>query len=68
MKTIQEYIGSMMFGHTYHFMCDCVMHLDVTGTVVDWSISGQEVILHVDVDQKIVKIGLNHPHLTIEEV
>lgn len=57
-----------MFGHTYHFMCDCVMHLDVTGTVVDWSISGQEVILHVDVDQKIVKIGLNHPHLTIEEV
>jgi hypothetical protein len=40
----------------------------VEGEVVDWSMSGQELILHVQVQQKIVKIGLNHPHLTIEKL
>lgn len=44
------------------------MALDVTGAVVDWEESGSEIILLVSVDKKIVKIGLNHPGLTIEQL
>jgi hypothetical protein len=68
MKPIYEYIASLMIGSKYHFKCGCLIALDVEGEVVDWSMSGQELILHVQVQQKIVKIGLNHPHLTIEKL
>lgn len=44
------------------------MALDITGRVVDWEEHSTEIVLLVDVDKKIVKIGLNHPTLTIEKV
>lgn len=44
------------------------MPLDFVGQVVDWSLSGQEIILHISTGKKIVKLGINHPNLTIEEL
>lgn len=68
MKPIYDYIAEQFLGNTYHFKCDCLMALDFVGQVVDHSMSGQELILHVQTDKKIVKLGLNHPNLTIEQL
>ena len=67
MVPVYEYIGQQFVGHTYHFKCDCLLSLDVIGEVVDWSVINNELLLHVQVDKKIAKIGLNHPNLTIEK-
>jgi hypothetical protein len=38
------------------------------GTVVDYEISGYEIILSVSTDKKIIHIGLNTSSLTVEKV
>lgn len=69
MKTpIKKYIGNLFIGKSYHFKCDCVIPLDITGTVVDYEISNNEIILLVQHNSKIIHIGLNAPSLLIEEV
>ena len=68
MKPIYEYIAERFIGNTYHFKCECLMPLDFVGQVVDWSMSGQEIILHINKDQKIIRLGINHPNLTIGEL
>lgn len=68
MIPVHEYIAQLFIGHTFRFKCDCLMALDITGRVVDWEEHSTEIVLLVDVDKKIVKIGLNHPTLTIEKV
>lgn len=47
------------------------MALDITGVVLDYETTQHEIILHISLiseEEKIVKLGLNHPNLTIEEV
>lgn len=71
MMDIKKYIAEQFLGNTYHFKCDCLMALDITGVVLDYSLTEHEIILHIsliDEEEKIVKLGLNHPNLTIEEV
>lgn len=69
MKTpIKKYIGDMFIGKSYHFKCDCIIPLDIIGTVVDYEISNNEIILLVQHNSKIVHVGLNAPSLLIEEV
>ena len=68
MEDIKTYIAKQFVGGTYHFKCDCLMALDITGTVLDYTIEPHEIILHIGVDKKIVKLGLNHPNLTIKEL
>lgn len=71
MKSIKNYIAEQFLGNTYHFKCNCLMALDITGVVLDYTTTDHEIILHISLigaEEKIVKLGLNHPNLTIEEV
>lgn len=68
MEPIKQYIAKQFVGNIYRFTCDCLLKLDVTGKVLDYEINNGEIIFHVDVDKKIVKIGINHPNLTIKEL
>lgn len=65
---LKKYIASKLLGLTLRFKCDCIIPFDVTGKVVDYSISegSKEIVFHVDVGGKIIKIGENHPHTTVE--
>lgn len=65
---IKEYIASKFINNAYHFKCDCIIPLDITGTVVDYEISNNEIILLVHHNSKIIHVGLNAPSLLIEEV
>lgn len=65
---IKKYIGEQFVGKSYHFKCDCIVPLDLTGTVVDYEISNNEIILLVQHNSKIIHVGLNAPSLLIEEV
>ena len=70
MKPIKDYMAEQFIGNTYHFRCDCLMALDITGVVLDYTTTDHEIVLHIAPVgiKKIVKLGLNHPNLTIEEV
>ena len=71
MQPIKDYMAEQFLSNTYHFKCDCLMALDITGVVLDYTTTNHEIILHIsliDEEEKIVKLGLNHPNLTIEEV
>ena len=68
MIPIKKFIGDQFVGRTFHFKCDCVIPIDITGSVVDYEISGNEIILIVDNNGKYMHIGLNASSLTIEEL
>ncbi len=66
MQNFKDYMGKHFKGKRLHLTCDCLFPIDIKGSCVDYSISSNELILHMDVDGKIVKIGENHPKLKIE--
>lgn len=66
-KPFKEYMGDQMIGHKLHFQCDCMMQLNVYGTIVDYSIIKNELVFSVDVNGKIIQIGENHPNLYIKK-
>lgn len=68
MIPIKQYIAEQFIKNTYHFTCDCLIPLDVIGTVKDYNINNNEIILIVSVNTKIIHIGLNTPSLYIEQV
>ena len=68
MKPIKDYIAESFIGKTFHFKCECLLLLDVTGTVKGHKLVGDEIVLTVDVNGKLISIGLNHPKLKIEEL
>lgn len=68
MIPIKQYIAEQFINNTYHFLCDCLIPLDITGTVKDYNINNSEIILIVSVNNKLIHIGLNTPSLHIERV
>ena len=65
---IWDYIGSIFIDKEFHFQCDCLMKMDFVGRVVDYEKNQDEMVLVVSYKDKIIRLGLNHPNLTIEEV
>ena len=63
---VREYIAEQFKDNKYHFKCDCILALDIVGKVVDYILEKDEIVLLVSVENKIIKIGLNHPNLKIE--
>ena len=63
----KEYIAKQLIGKRLHFICECMMRIDVRGVVVGYEISHNEILFLVDVNGKIIKIGENHPNMTIKE-
>lgn len=68
MIPVKQYIAEQFINNTYQFTCDCLIPLDVIGTVKDYNISNNEIVLVVSVNNKIIHIGLNTPSLYIERV
>lgn len=68
MQPIKDYIASLFSNKTIHVKCNCLLPIDVTGIVVDYEIIGNEIVLCISKDSKIIRIGLNTPSLQIEEL
>ena len=67
MIEFKRYIASQIIGKKLRFQCDCIMKMDIAGTVVDYELISNEIVFSVDVNSKIIKIGENHPDLYIKE-
>ena len=68
MTPIKNYIAEKFLNNTYRFKCDCLIPFDLIGTVKDYLISGNEIVLLVEVNGKIIHIGLNTSALNIEAI
>ena len=68
MIPIKDYIANSFIGKTFHFVCDCIIPMDIIGTVKEYSISNNEIILLISTNTRILHIGLNTPSLVIEEI
>lgn len=66
MILIKEHIAKQFLNKTYRFVCDCIVPLDITGVVKDYEISGNEIILIVETNNRLLHIGINTPNLYIE--
>lgn len=72
LTSLKDYCGHLFLGKRLHFTCNCLIPLDITGVVVDYKIEKhstcEELVFFVSVNDKIIKIGENHPDLFIEDV
>ena len=66
MITIKDYIGQLFVGKKLHLKCDCIVGIDITGPCISYEISGNEVILIIEVNNRHIPVGLNTPNLNIE--
>lgn len=66
MIKIKDYIGQLFVGKKLHLKCDCIVGIDITGPCISYEISGNEVILIIEVNSRHIPIGLNTPNLNIE--
>lgn len=66
MIKIKDYIGQLFVGKKLHLKCDCIVGIDITGTCISYEISGNEVILIIEVNNRHIPVGLNTPNLNIE--
>lgn len=66
---VKEYIFNKCFKNKkFGFDCDCIIRLDVVGIVVDYKIVNDEMVLKIDVDGRLIDLGLNTPGLKIKEI
>lgn len=68
MIPVKQYIAELFINKTFRFKCDCLIPIDVIGTVKDYNINNSEIILLVNVNNKLIHIGLNTPSLHIEQI
>jgi hypothetical protein len=68
MQEYKKYIMSLFKGRTVHFECNCLLHLNVTGQIVDTELINNEVIFILIINGKRIKIGENTPGLKFEFV
>ena len=66
MTPIKDYIGKSFVGKRLHLKCDCIVGIDITGPCISYEISGNEVILIIEVNNRHIPVGLNTPNLNIE--
>jgi len=69
MTPIKTYMADSLVGKRFHFRCNCLLNIDVVGTVKGWSLYHGEIIWDVYTDSgKFIRIGENHPNMNVEEV
>ena len=54
-----------MIGKSLHFKCNCIFPLDTIGKIINYELIGNEIVFLVDVGDKQIKIGENHPNLYV---
>lgn len=62
----KDYIGSLFLGRKVRFVSDCIVKLDITGTVIGVERAGSELIYLVNTGTRIVRIGENTSKLMVE--
>lgn len=62
----KDYIKSLFIGKKVRFTSDCIVKLDLTGTIVGVDHSGSELIYLVNTGNRIVKVGENTSKLMVE--
>lgn len=68
MNPIKNYMAKQFIGKKLHFVCDCLMPINIVGSIKEFEINNNEIIFIVDVGGKLIKIGENHPNLRVEEI
>jgi hypothetical protein len=66
MVNYKQWIANQLRGKKVRFKCDCLVQMDITGTVVDADASKSEIVYTISTDGRFVKIGENTPKLQIE--
>ena len=67
-EPLKDHLAKLMLGKRFHFRCDCIVSMDLNGTVKDYEIVGNEIIFIVESDGKLIKIGENHPSMKISRI
>jgi hypothetical protein len=62
----KDYIRSLFIGKKVRFTSDCIVKIDISGTVVGIDHAGSELVFLVNTGDRIVKIGENTSKLTVE--
>jgi hypothetical protein len=62
---IKDYLAKQLLNETFRFKCNCLVSFDIIGKVVDYEIVNNEIVFIINSDNKIIKIGENHPNLEI---
>lgn len=68
MTPIKDHIARQFINNRYHFKCDCIIPLDITGIVTGYEVVGNEIVLLVNSNNKTLHIGLNTSSLHIESL
>ena len=66
MTSIKDYIGKSFVGKRLHLKCDCIVGIDITGPCISYEVSGGEVILIIEANNRHIQVGLNTPKLNVE--
>lgn len=65
-KKLKDFIGDSMVGKSARFVCNCTAHIDISGTVVGYSVIGNEILFKVQTPEgKLYEIGENHPNMNV---
>lgn len=67
MMNFKQHIAKQMVGQVLRFKCTCVLPFDIIGTIRGFEIINNEIIFDVETNNKIIKIGENHPNLEVSE-
>ena len=64
-ESLKDYIAKQTIGKRLHFKCDCIVSMDVEGDIKDYIINNNEIVFIVQVGNKLIKIGENHPKMKV---
>lgn len=62
----KDYIKSLFLNKKVRFTSDCIVKIDIIGTIVGVDHVGSELLFLVNTGNKIVKIGENTSKLSVE--
>lgn len=62
----KDYIKSQFIGKKVRFTSECIVKIDVSGTVIGIENAGSELVFLVNTGSRIVKIGENTSKLMVE--
>ena len=68
MENFKDFVAKKMIGEKLRFKCNCLLQFDINGEIIDYTIDRDEIIYTVKVDDKITKIGENHPNMEVEPI
>lgn len=62
----KDYIRSLFIGKKVRFTSECIVKIDVTGTIIGIDHNGSELVFLVNTGSRIIKVGENTSKLNVE--